>query len=82
MVIGTTGRHGGYRLASPAADIDLLRVVDAAERSETAPRCVLRGIPCDPAGRCAAHDAFSAATAAVRAELSRTSLASLVDRPN
>jgi Rrf2 family protein len=78
LVIGSTGRRGGYRLAEPATDIDLLRVVDAAERSEEPARCVLRGIPCDPAGRCAAHDAFSAATAAVRSELGRTSLASLV----
>ena len=80
LVIGSTGRRGGYRLSRPASDIDLLRVVDAAERDDAPPRCVLRGIPCDPAGRCAAHDAFSAATAAVRDELRRTSLASLVGR--
>lgn len=78
LVIGSTGRRGGYRLAALAAEIDLLRVVDAAEPGESPARCVLRGIPCDPAGRCAAHDAFSAATAAVRLELARTSLASLV----
>jgi Rrf2 family protein len=78
LVVGSTGRRGGYRLARPAADIDLLRIVDAAERADTPARCVLRGIPCDPAGRCAAHDAFSAATDAVRRELARTSLASLV----
>lgn len=78
LVIGSTGRRGGYRLSRPASEIDLLRVVDAAERDATPARCVLRGIPCDPAGRCAAHDAFSAATAAVRAELARTSLAALV----
>ena len=78
LVIGSTGRRGGYRLAAPATDIDLLRVVDAAERGDSPARCVLRGIPCDPTGRCAAHDAFSAATAAVRTELARTSLASLV----
>lgn len=78
LVIGSTGRRGGYRLAAPAADIDLLRIVDAAERGDAPARCVLRGIPCDPEGRCAAHDAFSAATAAVRTELALTSLASLV----
>jgi len=79
LVVGSTGRRGGYRLARPASAIDLLQIVDAAERQGDPPRCVLRGIPCDPQGRCAAHDAFSAATAAVRAELSRTTLASLVD---
>jgi Rrf2 family protein len=80
LVVGSTGRRGGYRLARPPAEIDLLQIVDAAERQDTPPRCVLRGIPCDPAGRCAVHDAFSGATAALRAELARTSLASLVDR--
>jgi Rrf2 family protein len=79
LVIGSTGRRGGYRLARPAAAIDLLEIVDAAERRDDPPRCVLRGIPCDSQGRCAAHDAFSAATDAVRAELSRTTLAGLVD---
>jgi Rrf2 family protein len=78
LAVGSTGRRGGYRLTRPAASIDLLRIVDAAERDGDPPRCVLRGIPCDPQGRCAAHDAFSAATNAVRAELSRTTLASLL----
>lgn len=77
LVVGSTGRRGGYRLAMPTADINLLGIVDAAERANEPARCVLRGIPCDPSGRCAAHDAFATATAAVRAELARTSLASL-----
>lgn len=79
LVVGSTGRKGGYRLSRPAQEIDLLGIVDAAEPEDRAPRCVLRGIPCDPAGRCAAHDAFSGATAALRAELARTTLAGLVD---
>lgn len=77
LVIGSTGRRGGYRLARAASEINLLEVVDAAGRDDAPPRCVLRGIPCDSHGRCAAHDAFSAATNAVREELARTSLASL-----
>jgi Rrf2 family protein len=80
LVVGSTGRRGGYRLARPALDINLLDIVDAAEQRTDPPRCVLRGIPCDPAGRCAVHDAFSGATAALRAELAGTTLASLVDR--
>lgn len=79
LVIGSTGRNGGYRLALPALQIDLLTIVDAAERAGGTPRCVLRGIPCDAAGRCAAHDVFNGATAAVRTELARASLADLVD---
>jgi Rrf2 family protein len=83
LVVGSTGRRGGYRLAADPADIDLLRIVDAAEPHDTVPRCVLRGIPCDSLGRCAAHDAFSAATKAVRRELARASLGSILERrPN
>ena len=78
LVVGSTGRMGGYRLALPAEGIDLLRIVDAAEPHGGAPRCVLRGVPCDPAGRCAVHDAFGGATAALRGELAHRSLAGLV----
>jgi Rrf2 family protein len=80
LVAASPGRRGGYRLAHLAGEINLLQVVDAAEPLGGPPRCVLRGIPCDPAGRCAVHDAFSGATAAVRAELARTTIASLVER--
>ncbi|HET7182839.1 MAG TPA: Rrf2 family transcriptional regulator [Candidatus Limnocylindrales bacterium] len=80
LVVGSPGRRGGYRMAADATEIDLLRIVDAAEPSDTPARCVLRGIPCDPDGRCAAHDAFSAATTAVRNELSRSSLDSILAR--
>lgn len=82
LVVGSTGRTGGYRLALPIEQIDLLRIVDAAEPHNGAPRCVLRGIPCDPNGRCAVHDAFGGATAALRTELASTSLAGLVGRPD
>jgi Rrf2 family protein len=78
LVVGSPGRTGGYRLAMPAARIDLLHIVDAAEPESLLQRCVLRGIPCDPQGRCAVHDAFSGATEALRAELAQTSLAGLV----
>jgi Rrf2 family protein len=77
LVVGATGRRGGYRLAAPADHINLLRIVDAAEPAGGPARCVLRGIPCDPVGRCAVHDAFGGATAALRVELAATSLSSL-----
>lgn len=80
LVVGQTGRGGGYRLAMPAGLIDLLRIVDAAQDRVTPPRCVLRGGPCDVHGRCAVHDAFSAANAALRAELAATSLETLARR--
>ncbi|HEX8024744.1 MAG TPA: Rrf2 family transcriptional regulator [Candidatus Limnocylindrales bacterium] len=80
LVVGTTGRRGGYRLAAPAAEISLLSIVDAVEERGVPPRCVLRGGLCDASGRCAVHDAFYAATDALRASLRRTTLAELVAR--
>lgn len=80
LVAGTTGRRGGYRLAAPTAEISLLSIVDAVEERGGDPRCVLRGGACDASGRCAVHDAFFAATDALRISLRQTTLAELVAR--
>jgi Rrf2 family transcriptional regulator, iron-sulfur cluster assembly transcription factor len=77
LVVGAQGRNGGYRLGRPAGAITVLEVVDAVEAEPDAPRCVLRGGPCRPDGRCAVHDIFFAASEAMRAELSRRSLADI-----
>lgn len=79
LVIGQPGRTGGYRLALPAGQIDLLQIVEAVEDEEPA-RCVLRGGPCGKDGRCAVHDAFAGATRVLRTELARSTLAELVQR--
>ena len=80
LVLGTPGRNGGYRLARPAAAIDLLSIVDAAEPRSGPAICVLRGGPCAPDGRCAVHDAFTAASEATRASLRATTLAQVARR--
>lgn len=80
LVTGRPGRRGGYRLALPVEELHLLRIVDAAEERGDVARCVLRGGPCDPSGRCAVHDAFSAANDAMRRELAATRLADLVGK--
>jgi len=80
LVTGTTGRGGGYRLARPAAEIDLLQVVDAIEGDGMTGRCVLRGGACRLDGVCAVHASFMAATEAMRRELRSTSLATVAKR--
>ncbi|MEO8470208.1 MAG: Rrf2 family transcriptional regulator [Chloroflexota bacterium] len=77
IAIGTTGRTGGYRLAAPASQVDLLRIVDASEERGELPRCVIRGGECRSATRCAVHVAFDTANVAMRRELAATSLADL-----
>jgi len=78
LVTGSTGRRGGYRLAISPTAISVLRVVDAAERAGGPRRCVLRGMPCDPDGRCAVHDTLEGATRAARAAMDSTTVADLI----
>ena len=80
LVVGKPGRNGGYRLGRPATAIDLLAIVDAAEQWSGPTICVLRGGPCAPDGRCAVHDAFTAATEATRDSLRTTTLAQVATR--
>ena len=81
LIGGKTGRSGGYRLARPAAEIDLLQVVDAIEGDGLTGRCVLRGGACRVDGTCAVHEPFMAATEALRRELRATSLEAVAGRP-
>jgi Rrf2 family transcriptional regulator, iron-sulfur cluster assembly transcription factor len=78
LVTASAGRRGGYRLAVSPDAITVLRVFDAAEGREAPPRCVLRGMPCDPNGHCAVHDTVDGAIRAARAAMDRTSMTDLV----
>jgi Rrf2 family protein len=80
LVEARTGRSGGYRLARPARSITLLDVIAAADPEDDARRCVLRGIPCGEDGRCAVHDVFDEARAALNERLARTNLGDLAGR--
>jgi Rrf2 family protein len=71
------GRNGGYRLARPAAAIDVLAVIEAIEGDSRRTTCVLRGGPCGRDGHCAVHPAFAAAQDALRAELRAATLGRL-----
>jgi Rrf2 family protein len=81
LVEARTGRTGGYRLARPAASITLLDVISATDPEDDTRRCVLRGIPCGLDGRCAVHDVFDEARAALNERLAGTTLDELANRP-
>lgn len=81
LIEARTGRTGGYRLARPAGEITLLDVIAAVEPEDDARRCVLRGIPCNPDGRCAVHDSFDQARTAMHRRLAQATLAELA-RPH
>jgi Rrf2 family protein len=77
LIQARTGRSGGYRLARSAARISLMDVIAATEPDEDPPRCVLRGIACGSDGRCAVHEPFIAARAAMTDRLAATTLDTL-----
>ncbi len=79
LVVATTGRSGGYRLARPAVEISLLAVIRAAEHEHAVRTCILRGGPCDPEGRCDVHDVFSDARDALLRSLGEATLAGVAE---
>ena len=60
-----------------AADL-VFDVIAAVEPVDDARRCILRGIPCSPDGRCAVHDTFDQARSAMQDRLAATTLTELV----
>jgi len=80
LVEGRTGRTGGYRLARPARTITLLDVISAVEPEPDSRSCILRGSPCDVDGRCAVHDAFTAARGAMLERLDTVTLDEVIRR--
>jgi Rrf2 family protein len=79
LVSATTGRHGGYRLARPAATLSLLAIVEAVEGDTGRQTCVLRGGPCGLDGYCAVHPVFADAQSAVVDRLERARLADVAE---
>jgi Rrf2 family protein len=53
ILIGVSGKGGGYRLARPADEINLLEVLEAAEGSMAPVACLVEGAPaCERASAC------------------------------
>ena len=81
LIEARTGRTGGYRLARASSDITLFDVIAAIEPEDDDRRCILRGIPCSPDGRCVVHDTFDQARRAMQGRLAATTLADLARPP-
>ena len=63
------GPRGGYRLATPLSGRTMLELIELIEGRTDDGQCVLVGGPCDGATRCAIHEAWSTARAALTDEL-------------
>jgi Rrf2 family protein len=87
IVESVPGRHGGYRLGRPAAEVTLLEVVEAVEGRDSSFRCteIRKRGPAGVSPRlyspvCAIAEAMYRADEAWRAELRRTTVADLLQR--
>lgn len=77
LLVATHGPNGGYRLARPPGDINLLEIVEAAEGPAFFDRCVLRDGPCDWEETCPVHDTWARTQVALIRELASMSLAEM-----
>lgn len=80
LAVSSFGKDGGYRLARPPGEVSLLDVVEAGEGPLTPATCVLGDGPCSWEAVCPLHESWGAASAALRSELTATSLADLAER--
>ncbi len=77
LLTAEAGPTGGYLLAKPAQEINLLDVVEAAEGPISLDECVLRGGPCDWETSCPIHVPWSRAISALTDQLTETTFAEL-----
>jgi len=87
IIDSVPGRHGGYRLGRPPADITLLDVIEAVEGREQSFRCteIRKRGPAKVSPRlyspvCAIAEAMYRADEAWRAELRTTTVADLLQK--
>ena len=79
LLAARAGQDGGYALARPADQITLLDVIEAMEGPVHAYACLLRDQTCGTGNDCVLHEAWRASQDALRAVLSATSLATVLD---
>jgi Rrf2 family protein len=81
VITSARGPNGGFRLAVPAGQLSLARVIGAFGESNGSPVCVAGGKPCDSVNPCATHERWSAVQAELLAPMERTTIADLLGAP-
>lgn len=79
VVASSRGRHGGFRLARPAADISLASVIQPFRAAARRRRCVLGRPECSDARPCGAHSHWKLVTDHMLDFFSRTSVGDVID---
>jgi Rrf2 family protein len=72
------GRHGGFVLAVPAAELAIDEVIAPFERVPERPACLLGRAVCSDRAPCAAHQRWQAVTTTVRDFYRTTTVATLL----
>lgn len=81
IVSSLRGPHGGFRLEVPAAELPVVRVLEAFDEAATGRGvCLLGGRACDDRRPCAAHARWKTVCQASLAPLRSTTLADLLGR--
>jgi Rrf2 family protein len=81
VITSARGPNGGFRLAVPAGQLSLARVIGPFGESNGSPVCVAGGKPCDSVTPCATHERWSAVQAELLAPMERTTIADLLGAP-
>ncbi|MGI6549846.1 MAG: RrF2 family transcriptional regulator [Syntrophomonadales bacterium] len=79
LVITQRGVQGGVRLALPPDKITIKDILVAIEGPLAINVCMVPGYPCDKMGTCQVRRILARAQAALSAELSRETLADIID---
>ena len=80
LVVSSSGKDGGYRLARPPSEVSLLEVVEAGEGPLSTGACTLGDGPCHWDNVCPLHETWVPASSAFKKELASTSLAEVAER--
>lgn len=81
VITGARGPHGGFRLAVPAGQLSLARVVRPFTDAAGSAVCLAGDRACDARRPCAAHERWSAVQADLLAPMERTTIADLLGQP-
>jgi len=80
LVVSVRGKHGGYALARPPAEISLLDVLTPLEESLSIVHCTESKDGCNKAAVCVTRDVWMEIKEATDRILSRTTLEKLLER--
>lgn len=77
LVVSTRGASGGYHLAKPLEDINVMQIISAVDESVDAMACEGKG-DCQGGAMCLTHDLWSSLSNHIENYLSNVSLAQLI----